>query len=409
MKSLKVEVPPEVTEMPQVPDRPRMIDSEDGLRALADELRGAEFIYLDTEFDSSRDGTRLSLVQLCRGEGVAIVDALRIADLAPLASALSDPATTWVLHAGQQDVNLLTQRLGIPRPQRLFDTQVAWALLGVEYSASLAYLKYRLLGIRGEKPHQADDWLRRPLPPTQIAYAADDVVHLPAIHRELAQRLARHGRTQAAYDASLEPLGVTPELPQPLTLSAFRNAWQLEEDGQAVLLFLIDWFNALPFAERATAPEPKGLLAIASRRPRTLEELSGLRAVPRRTVSIHGRTLLGGIERALSGAKRAEFTAIEPPPYATPRDILLEGWLEAIRAEVSTTLNVAPELAFPGRLMRRMKDAATLGGHLEAAGNCLTGWRAELLGREFTERADRFDTSKTCTREGSRAEKRMLE
>lgn len=387
------EAPQDVIASPELPGRARLIESEAELRALADELHGADFIYLDTEFDSSREGTRLSLIQLARGDRIAIVDALRIADLSPLAGVLSDPRTAWVLHAGQQDVTLIMNRLGLERPRRLFDTQVAWALLGVEYSTSLAYLKYRLLGLRGEKPHQADDWLRRPLPPTQLSYAADDVLHLPDIHRALTERLERSGRTQAAYEASLEAFGSPPEPPQPLTLGAFRNAWQLEEDGQAVLHFLIGWFNALPSAERATAPDTKGLLAIASRRPRTLEELGGLRAVPRRTVSQHGRTLLSGIERALSGADRAEFTAIEPPPYATPRDILLEGWLDAIRAEVSASLNVAPELAFPGRLMRRMKDAAVLGGRLRAALTCLTGWRAELLGQEFAARAARFEAS----------------
>jgi ribonuclease D len=368
----------------------QLVETADALEAAVSKLAGAEFFYLDTEFDSSRDGTRLSLIQVSRGAEIHLIDALELADLTPLARALGEPASTWVLHAGQQDVALLTARLGIPRPARVFDTQVVWALVTVEHSTALAYLKYRLLGLRGEKTHQADDWLRRPLPRAQLEYAADDVLHLPEIQRRLSARCAELGRERAALLASAEPLASNVEPPAPLTLDAFRNAWQLEHTGQAVLRFLIDWFNGLPLAERSTAPDQKGLLAIASRRPRSLEELGGLRAVPRRTVNLHGRTLLAGIERALSSADRAEFVAIDPPPYATIEEILAEGWLGALRAEVSAELGVAPELGFPARLMRRMREAAVEQGRVTAAAECLTGWRAEVLGAEFLARAGRF-------------------
>lgn len=371
----------------------RLIDTASGLASAAAELEPARVFYIDTEFDSSREGTRLSLIQLSAGGDVYIFDALRLADLTPLGPALARPESTWVLHAGQQDVALVTARLAIARPSRVFDTQIAWGMVTVEYSASLAYLKYRLLGIRGEKAHQADDWNRRPLPNAQLAYAADDVVHLPAIHEALSKRCETLGRRDAVLAASLEPLSASgAEAPPPLTLDAFRNAWQLEREGQAVLRFLITWFNGLPVADRAAAPDQKGLLSIASRRPRSMEDLAGLRAVPRRTVNLYGKVLLRGIDQALKSLDRAEFVEIEPPPYATTEEILAEGWLDAVRAEVCANLSIAPELAFPARLMRRMRETAVAHGSLESAGECLTGWRAEVLAREFAERARRFGT-----------------
>lgn len=367
-----------------------LIEDTAGLARAARALANASHLYLDTEFDSGREGTRLSLIQVSRGAEIFLIDALKLADLTPLAATFAREPTTWVLHAGQQDVALLTARLGIERPRRIFDTQVAWALVTVEHSASLAYLKYRLLGIRGEKAHQADDWSRRPLPAPQLAYAAEDVVHLPAILRALLERSEALVRTQAVFDASLETLSSTPEPASPLSLESFRNAWQLEREGQSVLRFLIDWYNGLSLSERSTAPEAKGFIAIASRRPRSLDELGSLRAVPRRTVSQHGRALLAGIQKAIAAADAALFVTIEPAPYGSPAEILAHGWLDAIRAEICVELGVAPELALPTRLTRRMRETVVAEGQLEAAERHLVGWRRDLLLEEFQVRAKRL-------------------
>lgn len=367
-----------------------LIRTPESLQRMAAELSGAEHVYLDTEFDAGRDGTRLSLVQLSRGAEVYLVDALELSDLRPLQAVLAPAGPTWVLHAGQQDVALLTARLGLERPRRVFDTQVAWGLVTVEYSASLSYLKYRLLGVRGEKAYQADDWSRRPLPEAQLAYAAEDVVHLPALYRALLAKAAELGRSDAVLEASLESLGTTAEPQPPLSLDAFRNAWQLEREGQAVLRHLVDWYNGLTPAERAGAPDVKGIFSLASRRPKNLDELGGMRAVPRKTVALHGRALLSGIQSAIATAHRREFVSIEPPPYGSVPDLLAQGFLEAIRADVCARLSIAPEIALPSRLMRRMRDTAVSEGSLEAAVGCLAGWRAALLGAEIVRSAGRF-------------------
>ena len=171
-----------------------LVDTRAALEGACQELAGATTVYLDTEFESSQRGTQLCLIQISRGEKIWLIDAVRLAAVEPLAQALGAPDQQWVLHAGQQDVRLLLSRLRMERPPRLFDTQIAWALLGPEHSVSLAYLQYRLLGLRSSKPHQADDWLRRPMSDSQLEYAASDVAHLPALHRELLLRAHAHER-----------------------------------------------------------------------------------------------------------------------------------------------------------------------------------------------------------------------
>lgn len=378
----------------------RLIDDATNLAQVARSLRGTKTLYLDTEFVSRREGTELGLIQIGDGKEIFLVDAVRLTDLSPLVPAFDAEEVTWVLHAGLQDLLLLTRRLGLSAPRQLFDTQVVWALVTLEYSVSLAYLKYRVLGVRGEKAYQTDDWIRRPLPSAQLAYAAEDVAYLPQIYQYLLERCAALGRTKAAYAASLEVLQSPVEPENSISLENFRNAWQLEPEGQAVLRFLIDWYNGLSTAERSSAPDSKALLAIAGRRPGSIQELGGIRAVPQSAVHRHGRELLQGVKQATRTARDSDFVLMDPAPYATATEILTHGLMEAVRAEVSVALGIAPELAFPARLTRRMRETATQAQSLAAAESHLTGWRA-LLVDEFRARANQ--RRKPCVAESGPA------
>ncbi len=86
---------------------------------------------------------------------------------------LFDGRRVAVLHAAQQDLDVLTHRGAVPR--RLFDTQVAASFLG--------YATPSLGPVPGElrlTPPKADrltDWLHRPLWRPED-YAAADVSHL---------------------------------------------------------------------------------------------------------------------------------------------------------------------------------------------------------------------------------------
>jgi ribonuclease D len=359
------------------------VDSRAALELAVQALAGAPRVYLDTEFESTRDGTTLCLLQLSRGDEIFLIDALGLSSLTPLASVLGSESVEWVLHAGQQDVPLVVSRVGLETRPRVFDTQVAWALLGPEYSVSLSYLVYRVLGVRTGKSHQADDWRRRPLPASQLAYAASDIEHLPAIFRELEARAQSVGRSEALRLASAEILWPSSEAAAQLSLESFRNAWQLDRHGQAALRFLVSWYNGLDARGRASAPEPKTLLSIAGRLPETAAELSRIKGVPKRFSAEQGERFAGQLVRATAVANAADFVPIDPPPYATFDEIRIDGWLAHARAEVAADVGIAPELAFPGRVLRRMKSAIERSGQRVAGAEALDGWRGELLSEAY--------------------------
>lgn len=360
---------------------PHLIATDPALARCAEALahRPSPSVYLDTEFDAGRDKTTLCLLQLCDGRESFVIDALKV-DLAPLAGALTGEGAEWVLHAGRQDVELLCSALSLREPPVLFDTQIAWALTTPEAGVSLAYIEYRALGVRAGKAHQADDWRRRPLSESQIAYAKRDVEHLPELRRRLGQRLDEHGRLSICHDASREAIWPGAEPRVRLSLSSFRNAWQLDAPSQAALLSLIDLANRSIAAHggRELPSDGKTWLSIAARLPRRRDELARIKGVPSRFVSQHGDEVVHLVAQAIARSHEG-FVPLEPPPYVTTEELLARARLEMVRARACELLSAAPELVLPNRLLERMASALLSGEPLRSLLSHCHGFRLALL------------------------------
>ena len=98
-----------------------------------------------------------------------------------LARLLSDTRILKIMHSASEDLVALKYFCGA-LPQPLFDTQIAAALCGIGAGLGYQRLLQDLLGISVDKGETRSDWLRRPLSPSQLHYAADDVRHLDALH-----------------------------------------------------------------------------------------------------------------------------------------------------------------------------------------------------------------------------------
>lgn len=367
----------------------RLVDSPPALARTAKELSGATQLFIDTEFESTREHRTLCLLQISRGESVYLIDTLRLGDLSALTPVLQDEGTEWVMHAGQQDVLLLLERFKLKQTPPIFDTQIAWGLLGPEPSVSLAYLQFKVLGLRSGKAHQADDWKRRPLPQSQLEYAAGDIEYLPELREELGARLRSKKREQCVLEASREALVPSVDPPPELNLDSFRNAWQLEPPNQAALRALMDWYNGLPAHKRAQAPAPKTLLAIASRLPEEGQDVTRIKGVPMGWGRRYGDQVAALIVKAVNSARSGDFVPIDPPPYATFEEIRLDAYFSTLRAEVCAKLQVAPELAMPTRVLRRLRHALLESGTSGALSE-LEGWRGELCREAVAAHLDQY-------------------
>ncbi|MCA0395532.1 MAG: ribonuclease D [Proteobacteria bacterium] len=212
-------------------------------------------IAMDTEFIRERTyWPQLALVQVALEDrdapaGSPPRDILLLDMLAPgmreaLAPVLADPAVLKVMHSASEDLVAFRHACGVV-PESLFDTQVAAALCGIGAGIGYQRLVLELLGMAVDKGETRSDWMRRPLSANQLAYAADDVRHLFALHDALAARLRTLGREAwCAEDCARLVAGVRDEDGDRWPHLALRSAQFLDDDGRRRLLRLLRWREA---------------------------------------------------------------------------------------------------------------------------------------------------------------------
>lgn len=172
------------------------IDNQETLEAFVERARASSVLAIDTEF--LREKTyyaRLCLLQLATDDEVAIVDPFAVNDLHVLVPLLADRGIVKLFHAGGQDLEILYREVGM-LPEPIFDTQVAAALLGHTQQIGYGALVHSVCGVNLKKVDSYTDWSRRPLSDSQLEYAADDVVYLPGIYREMCAMLDARGRRE---------------------------------------------------------------------------------------------------------------------------------------------------------------------------------------------------------------------
>ena len=171
-----------------------LIVTDEELRAFAARAQSSDVLAIDTEFLRERTYyPQLCLLQLGTDDEQVAVDPFKVKDVDTLRELFCDPSITKVLHACSQDMEILLDVYGVlPRP--LFDTQIAATYLGDRSQIGYAALVEEYCGVSLPKTESLTDWSRRPLDDKQLAYAYDDVRYLPAIWRQMRDRLTERGR-----------------------------------------------------------------------------------------------------------------------------------------------------------------------------------------------------------------------
>lgn len=351
------------------------IDNDRDLKALLDGLMTETRIALDTEFHREKTYfPRLALVQLAWSDGLAIVDPLSCD--ARMLSQIFGTDHLIVLHAAQQDLDVLSHAIGVI-PHQIFDTQVAAGFLGYS-TPSLASLVNAELKIALPKGDRLTDWLRRPLTDGQKSYAASDVEHLFELHDLLTTKLDELDRTQWALDAceELRNRKVGPGDPA--------DAWQKQKDVRAlkprtrgVLASLAEWRERRAMASdippRQVLPD-LALQAIAQREPATIGELAQSRGVDER----HTRGAVG--TEILAAVRLGQEKPLEIPVsdsddverHLRPAITLISAWLSEV-ARVQKIDNALLATRTDILAFIRQDQAARL----------LAGWRRDLVGGDL--------------------------
>ncbi len=347
--------------------------------------RAAGCFAFDTEFirDDTYDAA-LCLVQVCSVAGeVVLIDPTTDLDIAPFWALVSDPKIVTIVHAGKEDFEVCLRTTG-QVPRNVFDVQIAAGFVGHGYPLSLARLVEYLVHKRISKAQTLTDWLRRPLTPEQLKYAAEDVAYLPQIYTRLQKEIAAAKRTEWAREefARFEE----PEFyhaPPEERVQRFKGSKKLDGLGLLVLEKLVEWRDK--WAQSRNRPiralmRDDVLVEIARRRPQQTRELEVLRGFPQAKNRKLVQELVDLISETCKTPKSQWPTAITVPEETPMSRVLLDllsAVIQAICNEESLSWNL---LGSPQRLRELLEFHA---GRLEDKPSLLRGWRAEFIGQRM--------------------------
>ncbi|KZM36961.1 ribonuclease D [Oerskovia enterophila] len=298
-----------------------------------------------------RYGQRTYLVQVRReGAGTALIDPIAIPDLSPLREAVGD--AEWILHAASQDLpGFAEQNL---YPARIFDTELAARLLGME-RVGLAAVIAEVLGLGLAKEHSAADWSTRPLPEDWLRYAALDVEVLIPLRKILGERLEEQGKAEWAAQ-EFEAVRTAPPPPpreepwrrtsgvhalrNPRSLAVVRSLWEARDENA----------RRRDIAPGRVLPD-RAIVAAAQAMPRSVPELVKLPAFSGRNTARRAAAWQHAIDQALALPQEALPSArgprsdAPPPPRAwADRDPAAAQRLDAARVVVQA---LSDELSVP--------------------------------------------------------------
>lgn len=322
--------------------------------------------------DADRYHRSPALVQLGADGRCVLVDPLALDDLGALDAFLTGRLA--VFHAVSNDLVPLDSR-GV-RPDPIADTAVAAALLGLPQG--LERLLAEVLGIDlgdDKERYQRADWEARPLPDDLLAYAAGDVVHLPALWHELAARLDAAGR-RTWYE---QELAATVAHTRADTRAWWRTRGADGLDGQQRAVLRSVWEEREAIA-RAHDLAPNHLLhdrvlvGIARDPPGTPAALVR-QARASSAAADHAERLFGALARG-------QRTAPEPPAPAAAWGDAEQAAARAMRrarAGVARDLDIDPGVLCPSRSIAAAVAAAPHDADELCAAAGLRPWQRDLL------------------------------
>ncbi|HEY3695636.1 ribonuclease D [Phenylobacterium sp.] len=350
------------------------------LAAFCNQLKGQEFVAVDTEF--MRETTywpKLCLIQAAAKNAEAVIDPLAEGiDLEPFLEILRDTSILKVFHAARQDVEIFYNLKAVPKP--LFDTQVAGMAAG--YGEQIAYdaLVRQMLKIELDKSSRFTDWARRPLSEAQLTYALADVTHLARLYPLLRSRLDQEGRYAWVAD---EMKGLTDDSNYD---TEPERAWKRLKPRRHTAKYLAVFKGVAAWRERTAQvrDQPRGRILkdeaideIATQAPVDPEALDRLRSVPKGfSGSRFGPELLAAIRESLKDpeayAPVIERNRAPASPAAGAVVELLKVLLKA-RAE---------DAGVASKLIATVSDLELIANDDNADTPALCGWRREAFGED---------------------------
>lgn len=349
------------------------------LQAFIARARTSDILAIDTEF--LREKTyypRLCLLQMATEQEDVIVDPFTVGPLDCLVELLENPAITKLFHSGSQDIEIIYHELGT-MPQPLFDTQIAAALLGHTLQIGYGSLVQSECGVTLKKGDSFTDWSRRPLSKSQLEYAADDVIYLPALYRSMAAKLDKLGRLEW-LDADFKEL-CDPERYQANPRERYKKLKRVHHLSMRQLSAAREvtaWREEK--AMRSNVPRKwvmsdEHIVEACKREPRSVDELFMVRGLREKLSTEDARSVLAAIQTGVS-LPRKEWPQPERPSRNEANVEVEVDALSAILRLRAKENDIAPQV------LASHKDLIDV-ARCYRDSEVLKGWRYEIVGADL--------------------------
>jgi len=355
--------------------KPLMLETSSQLAAAASKWRDCEILGVDTEFLRERTyRAELGLVQVSDGNTAWLIDTVRIDDFEPLKQLFTSAGILKVLHSSSEDLEVLWNTFGVS-PHPMMDTQTACAMLGQPLQMSYHNAVKWMIGIEVDKDQTRSNWIRRPLKPAQLHYAATDVVFLPSMAAKMKHELEQLGRWQWLEEdvAWMLKSSKTPIEPDRAYLR-FNRTHQLDPPSLNALKALAAWREKSAIQRnlaRGFVISDTSLMQLAKRMPVNVDELHEIEGLHPNTVKRHQSTLLKIIEQ---NREKQEILEQNYPMSSRQRQLLTK-MREVVKQEAGS-LQVDPALLASRRLLETLIRSLESGGPVP---DRLTGWRNAVI------------------------------
>jgi ribonuclease D len=356
----------------------RIVAEPAELAACVEQLVQCRRFGVDTEFVGEKSyHPHLCLIQVATEDALYLIDPQTAGPLDAFWQAVVDPRHEVIVHAGREEVRMCYLACG-RLPAAVIDLQLAAGLAGLSYPLGHGSLVKEVLGISLSKAETLTEWGNRPLTPSQIQYAFDDVRYLLPIWKKLSARLDKLGRQDWVKEECTRLIvGAKPHAPNdanaPEKWRKLRGAGSLDRRRLAIVRELYAW------REEAAAKNNRPsrtilrddlLIEIARRGPTKERDLHVVRGLHRRDLDAVVQAVQRGREVPLEECPAVAERDQDPPQVAMVTSILL-----AVLGDLCTKQQLAANLVATTQDVKSLVRARLQGNGTPEDSLLALGWR----------------------------------
>ncbi len=273
-----------------------VIESQHDFSKFIHNLEKSVYVAVDTESNSFYAYfNRTCLIQVSTEQEDYIIDPFSLDGIGAFGEILSDPGIEKIFHAAPNDIAGLKRDFKL-RVHNIFDTSIAAKMLGYK-QLGLAPILLEHFGISLDKKWQRYDWGRRPLRDEQIEYARLHTHFLIPLRHRLVAELEGKDLLDAAQEAfeKLCQQQIAEKQFRPGDFLHIYGAQSLDAVGKRVLKALY-LFREKEARRRDRAPfrilTNETLLRLAMQRPKSVQEFTRIKGIPRAFTNSRASALL---------------------------------------------------------------------------------------------------------------------